>query len=80
MFGFTTNWLESFVRYRLKGVKKIKLAVIGTPSSGKSYLLSDLIHSFDDLGYQQETLCNMYFYHNRESHKEYRRKNRLCCL
>ncbi len=56
MFGFTTNWLESFVRYRLKGVKKIKLAVIGTPSSGKSYLLSDLIHSFDDLGYQQETL------------------------
>ena len=56
MFGFTTNWFESFVRYRLKGVKKIKLAVIGTPSSGKSYLLSDLIHSFEDLGYQQETL------------------------
>lgn len=22
MFGFTTNWFESFVRYRLKGVKK----------------------------------------------------------
>ena len=31
--------------------KKLHIAVIGSPSSGKSYLLYDLIHAFHNLGY-----------------------------
>lgn len=56
MFGFTKNWFDSLVRYRVKGTKRIKLAVIGTPSSGKSYLLSDIIHSFSLLGFKRGDL------------------------
>jgi len=56
MFGFTKNWFESLIRYRIKGTKRIRLAVIGTPSSGKSYLLSDIIQSFSLLGFKRGNL------------------------
>lgn len=56
MFGFTRNWFDSLLRYRVNGTKRIKLAVIGTPSSGKSYLLSDIIHSFGLLGFKRADL------------------------
>lgn len=56
MFGFTKNWFESFLRYKIGNTKRIKLAVIGTPSSGKSYLLSDIIHSFSLLGFKRGEL------------------------
>lgn len=36
--------------------KKIRIAVIGTRSSGKSFLLYDMIHAFSILGYHPESL------------------------
>lgn len=36
--------------------KKIHIAVIGARSSGKSYLLYDMIHAFEQLGYKPEEL------------------------
>lgn len=36
--------------------KHISLAVLGAPSSGKSYLLSDLIQSFSEMGYVNQEL------------------------
>lgn len=42
--------------------KKIRLAVIGSTSSGKTYLLRDMIESFSRLGYDrcEEALGNLY--------------------
>ena len=37
-------------------VKRIRIAVIGARSSGKSYLLYDMIHAFELLGYHPEEL------------------------
>jgi len=37
-------------------VKKLRIAVIGARSSGKSYLLYDMIHAFEQLGYVPEEL------------------------
>lgn len=56
MFGFTNNWFQRIWRYTFKGVKKIRLAVVGTRSSGKSYQLYDMIKSLDGLGFSQENL------------------------
>lgn len=53
MFGFTRNWFESFWRYKVMGTKRIKLAVVGTPSSGKSYLLYDIVQTLDTIGTRQ---------------------------
>ena len=36
--------------------KRLRIAVIGAPASGKSYLLYDLIHAFHLLGYQAKEL------------------------
>ena len=42
--------------------KQLSIAVIGAPSSGKSYLLFDLIHAFHVLGYRpQELPLNYHF-------------------
>lgn len=53
MFGFTKSWFESFWRYRVMGVKRIKLAVVGSPSSGKSYLLYDIVQTLGTMGKRQ---------------------------
>ncbi len=37
-------------------MKRIHIAVVGVRSSGKSYLLYDMIHAFEQLGYQPEEL------------------------
>lgn len=55
MFGFTHGWFESFWRYKIQGTKRIKLAVVGTPSSGKSYLLYDIVQTLNTMG-QRQTL------------------------
>lgn len=55
-FGFTQNWRESFWRYTVKGTKRIKLAVVGANSHGKSYLLVDIVHAFEQLGFTAEQL------------------------
>lgn len=39
-----------------KGTTQLRLAVIGAPTSGKTYLLSDLIHALDIIGFEPETL------------------------
>lgn len=36
--------------------KRLRWGVIGAPSSGKTYLLSDLIQAFDLMGFKQESL------------------------
>lgn len=36
--------------------KKLRWAIIGAPSSGKTYLLSDLIQAFDLMGFKQEPM------------------------
>lgn len=38
------------------GPTHLRLAVVGAPTSGKTYLLSDLIHALDLLGFNPETL------------------------
>lgn len=50
MFGFTSSRFESFLRYWLRGTKSIKLAVVGSPSSGKSYLLYDIVQTLGTMG------------------------------
>ena len=42
--------------------KQLSIAVIGAPSSGKSYLLFDLIHAFHVLGYRPQELPLNYQY------------------
>lgn len=42
--------------------KQLSIAVIGAPSSGKSYLLFDMIHAFHVLGYRPEVLPLNYRY------------------
>ena len=42
--------------------KQLSIAVIGAPSSGKSYLLFDLIHAFHVLGYRPQELPLNYNY------------------
>ena len=37
-------------------MKRLRIAVIGSPSSGKSYLLYDMIHAFTHLGYDVKEL------------------------
>jgi len=64
MFGFTSNGFESFWRYTVKRTKRIKLAVIGTPSSGKSYLLNDIVLTFNMMGLQQRSLPLSFPYSN----------------
>lgn len=53
MFGFTSSCFESFWRYTVKGTKRIKLAVVGSPSSGKSYLLYDIVQTLGTMGKRQ---------------------------
>lgn len=50
--GFTESWWQSFLRYKIFRTKRIKLAVVGSNSHGKSYLLFDLIRAFALLGYK----------------------------
>lgn len=38
------------------GTTHLRLAVVGAPASGKTYLLSDLIHALDAMGFTPETL------------------------
>lgn len=38
------------------GSTHLRLAVVGAPASGKTYLLSDLIHALDAMGFKPETL------------------------
>lgn len=54
--GFTQNRWESFIRYTVKDTKRIKLAVVGANSHGKSYLLFDIVHAFEQLGFTAEVL------------------------
>lgn len=38
------------------GTTHLRLAVVGAPASGKTYLLSDLIHALDTMGFTPQTL------------------------
>lgn len=44
------------IKTLLCGPRKLHFAVIGFPSSGKSYLLADLVTAFEEMGYKQEVL------------------------
>lgn len=50
-YGFQDFW-----RYKFKGVKKISLAVIGGPASGKSYMITDIIQAFAKMGIKDYSL------------------------
>lgn len=48
--------LQDLWRYRVKGVKKISLAVIGGPASGKSYMITDIIQALAKMGIRNYSL------------------------
>lgn len=48
--------IKNFWRYKVKGVKRVRLAVVGTPSSGKSLLISDMVQTFATMGYNSYRL------------------------
>lgn len=51
-----------FLQRYIGGTKHLRLAVVGAPSSGKTYLLSDLIHSLHAMGCEAEKLPLNYPY------------------
>lgn len=48
--------LADFWRYRVKNVPRIRLAVVGRPASGKSYIINDIMQAYASMGFNQHPL------------------------